>query len=95
MDGKESVILASYCTFMVKEGICKCECVWEGFGMGSSGWTEHLWKAIKAEAIVKVTQFCLCVGKKYEEIVIVGYACYTVQLCTHTCSCLHVYMSIL
>ena len=63
--------------------------------MGSSGWTEHLWKAIKAEAIVKVAQFCLCVGKKYEEIIIVGYACYTVQLCTHTCSCLHVYMSIL
>lgn len=28
MDGKESVILASYCTFMVKEGVRKCECVW-------------------------------------------------------------------
>ena len=28
MDGKEGVILASYCTFMVKEGVRKCECVW-------------------------------------------------------------------
>ena len=66
--------------------------------MGSSGWTEHLWKAIKAETIVKVTQFCLCVGKKYEEIVIVGYAYYIQYNYARTlvhvymCTCVHVHL---